>query len=114
MDNPNMSPQELIDNAAMAKNSDFHGSEFSPLQLIMGQNPTFPGLADVNLASTNLDSNSKAMKALKNIDYARVKFKEYDCNEKLKKVRSQRINAFVEKNYKMGDPVLFRDAKRKE
>ena len=54
------------------------------------------------------------MKALKNIDDARVKYREYDCNEKLKKTRSQRINPCVEKHYDMGEPVIFRDSKRKE
>ena len=32
------------------------------------------------------------MKALKNIDETRVKFREIDSNERLKKVRGQRIN----------------------
>ena len=54
------------------------------------------------------------MKALRNIDEARAKFGEYDCNERLKKVRSQRINPSVEKFYEMGDPVLFHDDKKKE
>ena len=54
------------------------------------------------------------MKALKHIDDARVKYREYDCNEKLKKVKSQKINPSVEISYSMGDPVLFRDTKRKE
>ena len=83
------------------------------MQLLMGQNPAFPGLAEVTPASSNLDSSSRAMKALKNIDNTRVKYTEFDCSEKLKKSRSQRINSFVEMKYQMGDPVLFRDAKRK-
>ena len=47
------------------------------------------------------------MKALKNIDEARVKFRKFDCEERLKKVRRQRINPAVERNYNMGDPVFF-------
>ena len=113
-ENPNMNPQEAVDHAAFAKNCEINQAGFSSLQLVIGQNPAFPGLAEVTPASTNLDSSSRAMRALKNIDIARVKFREYDCNEKLKKVRSQRINPSVERNYRMGDPVLFRDAKRKE
>ena len=80
----------------------------------MGQNPAFPGLAEVAPASSNLESSSKAMKALKKIDNTRVKYTEFDCSAKLKIARSQRINSFVEMNYQMGDPVLFCDAKRKE
>ena len=113
-ENPNMSPQEAVDQAAFAKNCETNQAGYSPLQLVMGQNPAFPGLAEVTPASNNLDSSSKAMKALKLIDDTRVKYREFDCSEKLKKVRSQRINPSVEMNYQLGDPVLFRDAKRKE
>ena len=80
----------------------------------MGQNPTFPGLGEANPSSNNLDSSSKALKVLKEIDDARVKFREADCSAKLKKVRSERINPSVERFYRMGDPVLFRDAKKKQ
>ena len=113
-ENPELSPQEAINHAALAKNSEVNRSGFSALQLVMGQNPLFPGLAEVTPASTNLDSCSKAMRALKQIDDARVKFREFDANERLKKLRSQKINPSVELNYKMGDPVLFRDLKKKE
>ena len=54
------------------------------------------------------------MKALKNIDETRVKFREIDSNERLKKVRGQRINPNVERSYKIGDPVFFFDDKKKE
>ena len=114
LDNPGMLPQEAINHACLAKNSEVNRSGFSALQLVMGQNPTFPGLAEVTPASCNLDSSSRAMKALKNIDEARVIFREMDCNERLKKVRSQRINPSVEKHYEMGDPVFFRDSKKKQ
>ena len=54
------------------------------------------------------------MRALKNIDEVRVKYRQHDCDERLKEVRSQRVNPNVERNYTMGDPVIFRDSKRKE
>ena len=54
------------------------------------------------------------MKALKNIDMARVKFREIDCDTKLKKVMSEKINPNVEKHYTIGDPVFFHDVKKKE
>ena len=44
-ENPNMDPQTAINNAAFAKSSDINVSGFSPLQIIMGQNPSFPGMA---------------------------------------------------------------------
>ena len=111
---PEISPQEAINQAALAKNSEVTRSGFSALQLVMGQNPTFPGMAEVTPASCNLDSSSKAMRTLKNIDSIRVKYREFDCDEKLKKIRSQKINPAMERNYQMGDPVLFRDTKKKE
>ena len=96
IENPDMDPQEAINHAAFAKNSDVNVLGFSPLQIIMGQNPSFPGLGDTSLASSNLDSSSKIMKALKNIDDVRVRYRKHDCDEKLKKVRSQKVNPCVE------------------
>ena len=61
-----------------------------------------------------MSESCKAMKALKNIDNARVLFSKADCNERLKKIRSAKINPAVERNYDMGDPVFFRDEKQKE
>ena len=114
LENPDMKPQEAINHAALAKNSEVNRSGFSSLQLVMGQNPAFPGLAEVTPASSNLNDSSKAMKALKNIDDARVKFRQFDCNEKLKKARSLKINPAVERHYDMGDPVFICDDKRKQ
>ena len=61
LENPTMQPQVAIKNAALVKNSEIHHSGFSPLQLIMGQNPTFPVLAEVTQKSSNMDSSSKAI-----------------------------------------------------
>ena len=80
----------------------------------MGQNPTFPGLSEVTPASNNSDDSSRAMKALKRIKNARVSFRKIDCDEKLRKVRSLKINPAVERHYEMGDPVFFRDSKQNE
>ena len=98
----------------LAKNNEVNQSGFSALQLVMGQNPTFPGLGDVSQASNNLDSCSRALRALKEIDDVRVKFREAECSSKLKKIRSERINPSVERCYSMGDPVLFRDDVKKK
>ena len=113
-ENPQVTPSEAIKLASIARNSEINRSGFSPLQLIMGKNPTYPGLAEVNPASSNLDSSSRAMKALKLLDEARVKFRQIDCDERIKKVLSQKVNPYVEKYYKMGDPVYFRDDKKKQ
>ena len=114
MENPNMDAQEAINHASFSKNSEINQTRFSPMQLMMGQNPQFPGLAEVTPASSNLKSSNKYMKTLKNIDAARVKFREIDCNAQIKKVLSEKINPNVEKPYHMGDPVFFFDQKRKE
>ena len=113
-ENPKMKPQEAVNHAALAKNSETNRSGFSPLQLIMGHNPAFPGLGEVTPASSNMNESSKAMKALKEIDKARVMFRETDCDERLKRIRGQKINPSVERDYKMGEPVFFRDDRKKE
>ena len=113
-ENPNIDLQAAVDKAALAKNSEVNKSGFSALQLVLGQNPSYPGLGEVSAASNNLDSSSKALRALKDIDNMRVKFREADTSEKLKKIRGERINPSVEKFYQFGDPVLFRDSTRKE
>ena len=113
-ENPKMDPQEAINQASFAKNSDTNQTGFSPIQLMTGSNPSFPGLAEANPASSNLKNSNKYMKALKAMDFARVKMRELECNSKLKKVMSQNVNPNVERFYKMGDPVFFYDEKKKE
>ena len=83
-ENPKMTPQEAVNHASFAKNCDTNRTGFSPLQLMTGRNPSFPGLSEVNPASCNNSSSNKYMKTLKSIDEARVKMREIDCNNKLK------------------------------
>jgi hypothetical protein len=71
-------------------------------------------MAEVNPASSNLKSCNKYMKTLKAMDSARVKMREIDCDTKLKKVMSQKINPNVERFYELGDSVFFYDDKKKE
>ena len=52
------------------------------------------------------------MKVLKQIDNARVMYREVECNDKLKKAMGQRINPNVEKSYGLGDYVFFHDEKK--
>ena len=114
IENPDMDPQEAVNYAAFAKNSEVNKSRFSALQLMFGQSPHFPGLAESNPASSNLKSTSKYMRKLKNLDEIRVKFRETECDQKLKKVMSERLNPNVEKSYEIGDPIFFYDDKKKE
>ena len=114
MEDPGMKKQDAINHAAFARNSEINQSRFSAFQLMMGQSPQFPGLAEANLSSSNLKSSNKYMKALKSIDDARVQAREIDCNNKLKKVMGEKINPNVEKSYNLGDPILFYDSKKKE
>ena len=114
IENPDMDPQEAVNYAAFAKNSEVNKSRFSALQLMFGQSPHFPGLAESNPASSNLKSTSKYMRKLKNLDKIRVKFRETECDQKLKKVMSERLNPNVEKSYEIGDPIFFYDDKKKE
>ena len=109
-----MEPQDAVNYASFAKNSDTNKTGFSAIQLLTGQNPAFPGLAEANPASSNVESSNKYMQTLKTIDAARVKMREIDCDAKLKKVRSERINPNVEKFYNFGDPIFFFDDKKKE
>ena len=114
LENPNMPFQEAINQAAFVRNSEVNKTRFSALQLMTGINPYFPGLGDANVANTSFVSSSKYMKAWKNIDETRVKFREVDCNEKLKKALGERMNPNVEKNYELGEALLFYDDKRKK
>ena len=112
-ENPTMDRQEAVNFAAFAKNSEINKTRFSALQLMSGQNPHFPGLAEKNPASTNISATTKYMKKLKLLDEARVKYREIECNDKLKKVEEMRINPNVENSYEVGDLVYFFDDKRK-
>ena len=99
LDDPKRDFQEAVNFAAFAKNSEVNKTRFSALQLMSGQNPHFPGLAEVGPASSNLDSTTKYMKKLKCLDEIRVKFRETDCDEKLRKVMGERLNPNVERTY---------------
>ena len=72
LENPSLGFQEAVNHAAFAKNCEINSTRFSPLQLMTGQSPHFPGLDEVNPSSCNLDSSSKYMKNLKTIDAARL------------------------------------------
>ena len=41
-------------------------------------------------------------------------FRKVDCDDKLKRAMGQKINPNVERAYKIGDPILFYDSKKKE
>ena len=90
-DNPNMNIQDAIDKAAFAKNSDINHSGFSPIHLMIGQSPVFPGLAEADLSSSNFDSSSKYMRKLKDLDRIRVMARELECDSKLKQVLSKKV-----------------------
>ena len=115
-ENPKMNVQEAINKAAFSKNSEVNHTGFSPMQLMSGQNPVFPGLAEADLASSNVSSSSKYMKKLTDLDRVRVLAREVDCDTKLKQVISKRarVNTNVERFYNLGDPVFFYDDKKKE
>ena len=74
LENPSMSNQEAIDYASFAKNSEVKRTGFSPLQLMMGRNPGFPGLSEANPASSNIDGTNKYIKALIKLDSNIVKW----------------------------------------
>ena len=67
LENRKMDCQEAINHASFAKNSEINQSRFSALQLMFGQSPQFPGLAEVSPASTNLNSSNKYIKTLKTL-----------------------------------------------
>ena len=115
-ENPSINIQDAINEAAFAKNSDINHSGFSPIQLMSGQNPVFPGLAEVDVSSSSIKSSSKYMRKLKDLDRVRVLARELDCDTKLKQVLSKKtkVNTNVEKFYNLGDPVFFYDERKKE
>ena len=113
-DNPGIDLQEAVNHAAFAKNTDTNQTGFSPIQLMTGTNPKFPGLAESNPASSNMKGCNKYMKTLKTMDYARTKMREIDCDSKIKKALGERINPNVERFYRLGDPVFFYDEKKRE
>ena len=87
--------------AAFAKNSEVNKTRFSAIQSMSGQNPYFPGLAKVGPASSNLSSTAKYMIKLKCLDEIRVKFRETECDKKLRKVMGERLNPIVKQTYQI-------------
>ena len=63
-EDPHINIQDAINKASFSKNTDSNHTGFSPMQLMIGQNPAFPGLAEANLSSSNVKSGNKYMKKL--------------------------------------------------
>ena len=67
-EDPHINIQEAINKASFSKNTDPNHTGFSPMQLMIGHNPAFPGLAEAYLSSSNVKSGNKYMNKMKELD----------------------------------------------
>ena len=83
-ENPKTDLQKAVDLACFAKNTEINQTGYSPLQLLTGRAPSFPGLSDCTPANIDMDDSNEYMRVLKRIDHARVEARKIDCNQRLK------------------------------
>lgn len=107
-DEPKMDLQKAVDLACFVKNSEINNTGFSPLQLLCGKSPSFPGFSDCTPGSIELEGNNEYLKILKRMDEARVAARKIDCDRRIKVALKSKINSSLEKSYMFGDPIWFK------
>ena len=107
-DEPKMDLQKAVDLACFVKNTEINKTGFSPLQLLCGKSPSFPGFSDCTPGSIELEGNNEYLKILKRMDNARVAARKIDCDQRIKVALKSKINSSLEKSYIFGDPIWFK------
>ena len=107
-DDPKLGLQKAVDLACFVKNSEVNRTGFSPLQLLCGKSPSFPGLSDCSPSAIELEGNNEYLKILRRMDQARISARQVDCNHRLKMALKSRINPSCEKSYSFGERVHFK------
>ena len=107
-DDPQVGLQKAVDLACFVKNTEINKSGFSPLQLLCGKSPHFPGYSDSTPGTIELDGSNEYLKVLKRIDTARVAAREIDCNQRIKIALKSQINPSLERSYDYGESIWFK------
>ena len=97
-----------MDLACFVKNTEINQTGYSPLQLLTGRTPTFPGLSDCSPANIEMDGCNEYIKVLKRMDHARVEARKIDCNQRLKTALKSKINPSLDQSYHFGQHVWFK------
>ena len=107
-ENPKTDLQKAVDLACFTKNTEINQTGYSPLQLLTGRAPSFPGLSDCSPANIDMDDSNEYMRILKRIDHARVEARKIDCCQRLKTALKSKINPSLEQSYYLGQHVWFK------
>jgi hypothetical protein len=91
-DDPKIGIQKAVDLACFVKNTEITKSGFSPIQLLCGKSPHFPGYSDCTPGSIELEGCNEYLKVLKRIDEARVAVRKIDCDQRIKTALKSQIN----------------------
>ena len=109
-ENPKTDLQKAVDLACFVKNTEINQTRYSPLQMLTGRAPSFPGLSDWTPANIDMDDSNEYMRVLKRIDHARVEARKIDCNQRLKTALKYKISPSLDQSYYFGQHVWFKVA----
>jgi len=112
-DEPRMSMQEAVNQAAWAQNTIInHQRGFSPFQLVYGRNPGIPGVSECSTgALEELSPNEISRGIFDRMNRIRLEFLKNETDWRLKTAMKDNLPTTSKIIHELGDRVVFRDGK---
>jgi len=112
-DNPKMTMQEAVNQAAWAKNSLIHHQRgFSPFQLVYGRNPGIPGVSECSTGGLEELSQGEISRGIfDRMSKIRLQFLEAERSWRLKTAMKDNLPKTTDIIFETGDYVVFKDGK---
>ena len=95
--------QEAVSMASWTHNTNVNVLGFSPMQLVMGNNVVFPGIATGNEATDSLYDDEILRKIIEHHYGLMKEFRESEFTRKLKKAKDTRSKGYDDEKIKEGD-----------
>jgi transposase InsO family protein len=112
-DEPKMSMQDAVNQAAWAQNTLInHQRGFSPFQLVYGRNPGIPGVSECSTgALEELSPNEISRGIFDRMSRIRLEFLKNERDWRIKTAMKDNLPSSTKIIHEIGDKVVFRDGK---